>query len=409
MPPAMPPMPAHAHASRGAGAYLVGQSPLLSLENDLWRSPPPKNCCRACRAHPVRPSVGFWPPKSPYMETYMDAASDYLSVTFSEASRLLDTGLQRVKATLEGSEVYKSSQCLPAPLTPDLWNPRTQYLPAPVPPCLPDPLISGPPGPMPPCLPDPLISGTPGPSTSLPQCLPDPLISGTPGPRVSLPLSDTWVFTFNFHAALGASCHQLFLPAFVHMDGVHLVSNLAAAIPPSVALERQSGSELFILELTALTALSHSLYVGLAWYQKVHMGEKMNFYSTGAVGLSSVAFALKVLLSHVVAPDASLSAHLCGVAAGLLHSCCVVPVASFLCQLFGLPVPRLYGAAAVRDSGTFRSGRQTTSSATSELVKWLKDTAIQASLFGAVCGAFLLINRNGGLKNLKLKIKSGNF
>eukprot|EP00798_Chlamydomonas_sp_ICE-L_P021084 gene21084-27967_t len=112
------------------------------------------------------------------------------------------------------------------------------------------------------------------------------------------------------------------------MDGVHLLSNLAKVIPPSVALERQSGSELFILELTALTALSHGLIVGFVWYQKVHMGKSSNFYIAGySFGLTSVAFALKVLLCapcYVLLNDAP-SPELCGVAAGLLHSCFVVP------------------------------------------------------------------------------------
>ena len=53
---------------------------------------------------------------------------------------------------------------------------------------------------------------------------------------------------------------RLFLAALVHMDGTHLASNLAATLPNCVELEQREGSEVFLLELTMLTVLSHGLY-----------------------------------------------------------------------------------------------------------------------------------------------------
>jgi hypothetical protein len=54
--------------------------------------------------------------------------------------------------------------------------------------------------------------------------------------------------------------HRLVTSAFVHVDNTHLISNLAAAVPDCLYLERTQGSVALALDTAGLTLLSHSLY-----------------------------------------------------------------------------------------------------------------------------------------------------
>jgi hypothetical protein len=55
---------------------------------------------------------------------------------------------------------------------------------------------------------------------------------------------------------------RLLVPALVHLDASHLLSNLASAVPNCLALEGDTAasSALFAAELIALTAAAHGTY-----------------------------------------------------------------------------------------------------------------------------------------------------
>jgi hypothetical protein len=55
---------------------------------------------------------------------------------------------------------------------------------------------------------------------------------------------------------------RLVTSALVHIDSTHLISNLAAAVPDCLYLERTQGSAQLALDVAGLTLLSHGLYGG---------------------------------------------------------------------------------------------------------------------------------------------------
>lgn len=182
--------------------------------------------------------------------------------------------------------------------------------------------------------------------------------------------------------------------ALVHLDAAHLLSNLAVLLPEAAALERQEGSGAFAGDVVALTGLSSALFVAWAVLDKELFHRPNTYYAVGAVGLSSLAFALQVVrgesrrgtlvsalglplpaqwgwvaqlaLTHVAAPDASFAGHVCGVLAGIAHVYLLRPALRLLFgppssnsnTAGGAPRPRFYGSGTTSGRPVGRSQSQ---------------------------------------------------
>lgn len=227
--------------------------------------------------------------------------------------------------------------------------------------------------------------------------------------------------------------HRLATSALCHVDLTHLVNNLATALPDCIYLESSLGSAHFALDLGLLTAMSHALYVGAAWLEHRLLGSPANYYSVGAVGLSSVAFALKVVagqrqactvwlfgvplpsnlawlpylaVTHIAVPEASFPAHVCGVLAGVVQAYLVRPL------LWGLglrppPQPLQYEGGAFRGrSRTWGGGSGGSSRAAGFADGWrqpspspwrryARELAIQLGLCAASAAVYYAVSRTG--------------
>ncbi|PNW84429.1 hypothetical protein CHLRE_03g144727v5 [Chlamydomonas reinhardtii] len=215
---------------------------------------------------------------------------------------------------------------------------------------------------------------------------------GLPLPPVTLALTAAAVWRFLNPVMLREWClspycvverrevGRLWRSGLVHLDAPHLLSNLAALIPDCAALERQhqrqhqqagargggggggggvEGALLpaaaFAADVAVLAGLSSGLFVVWAVAERQLLRRPGTYYAVGAVGLSSLAFALQVVrgeargpgarvwllglpvpaahawlaqlaLTHVTAPDASFAGHVAGVLAGVAHVYLVGPV-----------------------------------------------------------------------------------
>ncbi|KAG2439970.1 hypothetical protein HXX76_004089 [Chlamydomonas incerta] len=211
---------------------------------------------------------------------------------------------------------------------------------------------------------------------------------GTPLPPITLALAATAVWRFLNPVMLREWClspycvmerreaGRLWRSAIVHLDAPHLLCNLTALIPDCAALERAhqqahqqaargggGGGVAGVLlpaaavavDVAVLTGLSSGLFVAWAVAERQLLRRPGTYYAVGAVGLSSLAFALQVVrgeargpgarvavlglpvpaahawlvqlaLTHVTAPDASFAGHVAGVLAGVAHVYLVGPV-----------------------------------------------------------------------------------
>ncbi|KAG2495314.1 hypothetical protein HYH03_006586 [Edaphochlamys debaryana] len=233
---------------------------------------------------------------------------------------------------------------------------------------------------------------------------------------------------------------RLWSSTLVHMDVVHLLANLSALLPDAAALERAGGSGAFAADTALLAGLSSGVFVAWAVFAKEVLRRSDPYYAVGAVGLSSLAFAMQVVhgesrrgqrvlllgclplpapyswvpgvvLSHVLAPESSFAGHMAGVAAGVLHSYIVRPVLRSVLRLLrggggggaggAAPRPRFYG------SGT-TSGRPVQGSGGGggggggALRSALKGLAAQVLLMAAVVGAATLASRRGGQRSVPI-------
>ncbi|KAG2454733.1 hypothetical protein HYH02_000570 [Chlamydomonas schloesseri] len=226
---------------------------------------------------------------------------------------------------------------------------------------------------------------------------------GLPLPPVTLALTAAAVWRFLNPVMLREWClspycvverrevGRLWRSALVHLDAPHLLSNLTALIPDCAALERQQhqhqhqqaaaargggggggwggggggleGAVLpaaaFAADVAVLAGLSSGLFVAWAVVERELLHRPGTYYAVGAVGLSSLAFALQVVrgeargpgarvwvlglplpaahawlaqlaLTHVTAPDASFAGHVAGVLAGVAHVYLVGPALRWL-------------------------------------------------------------------------------
>ncbi|EFJ45414.1 hypothetical protein VOLCADRAFT_94253 [Volvox carteri f. nagariensis] len=178
---------------------------------------------------------------------------------------------------------------------------------------------------------------------------------------------------------------RLWTASLTHLDLPHLMSNLASLLPDAAVLERQEGSALFIADVALLSTLSSGLFVGWAVLEKQVLQRTGTYYAVGAVGLSSLAFALQVVadetraggerrclglplpgrfswvlslgFTHLVsAPDTSFAGHMCGVLAGIAHVYLIRPALRTLLRSLGngvsggggaRPRPRFYGGGTL--------------------------------------------------------------
>lgn len=175
---------------------------------------------------------------------------------------------------------------------------------------------------------------------------------------------------------------RLATAAFVHINATHLLANLTAAVPDALFIERSRGGAALLAEVGSATALSHGLYVGAAWFAKRFLNSRDIYYSAGAVGFSSVAFALKVstgaaragqrvgfmglgvpseyawlvslVLTHLEVPEASFVGHMAGVVAGILRAYVLGPLLASL-------VPGGSDSSAARPIGRYNFGSGTVS------------------------------------------------
>ncbi|GIL77110.1 hypothetical protein Vretimale_3209 [Volvox reticuliferus] len=195
---------------------------------------------------------------------------------------------------------------------------------------------------------------------------------------------------------------RLWTACLTHLNAPHLMSNLASLLPDAAALERQEGSGHFAVDVALLSTLSSGLFVGWALFEKEVLHRTTTYYAVGAVGLSSLAFALQVVadetlaggerrclglpvpsrfswvlslgFTHLVsAPDTSFAGHMCGVLAGIAHVYLLRPALRSLLRAIsagggdgggtGSPRPRFYGAGTLSGrpvsggyTGTARAG-----------------------------------------------------
>lgn len=212
--------------------------------------------------------------------------------------------------------------------------------------------------------------------------------------------------------------HRLIIPAFVHLDLTHLLCNLSACLPDCVHLEESSGSVVFAAELAGLTVGSHLYYVLWAWEQKKILNSKQDYYSVGALGFSSVAFAMNVVagerssnrsflvggfyipsryvwalqlaLNQLCAPESSFPGHICGVIAGLTVVYVVDPVLHLLQIRYSNPWADEYNGPGpqTRFYGAGTTGGRvivTDSNARSSRAAWWRNWALSlASQLGMV-------------------------
>ncbi|GFR42104.1 hypothetical protein Agub_g2946 [Astrephomene gubernaculifera] len=231
---------------------------------------------------------------------------------------------------------------------------------------------------------------------------PSPTSASFPLPPVTTTLAAASIWRYFTPALLREVClspycvverrevARLWSACIAHIDAPHLMSNLAAMLPDAAALERASGPAAFAADVGLLAALSSGLFVGWAVFEKEVLERPNTFYAVGAVGLSSLAFALQVMrgearrdspvsllgipvpaqfawvaqlgLTHLVtAPDTSFAGHMCGVLAGIAHTYLIKPA---LRALLGggpasQPQPRFYGSGTTSGrpvSGSSGSG-----------------------------------------------------
>uniref|UniRef100_A0A7S3QXY4 Peptidase S54 rhomboid domain-containing protein n=1 Tax=Dunaliella tertiolecta TaxID=3047 RepID=A0A7S3QXY4_DUNTE len=224
---------------------------------------------------------------------------------------------------------------------------------------------------------------------------------------------------------------RLVTPAVIHMDATHLMCNLATALPDCLELEASGGSIKFGLELVGLTGLSHTIYVAWALASKSAFRRNVEYYSVGAVGLSSVAFALQVVageqkrskvvvmgvmvpsqyvwvfgltLAHLCSPSTSFPGHLSGVLAGLMYNYGIKPVARLVKQVFqgSTALVRRPTATASQRGPRFWGGGTTggrdfepgSAAYPSQRSRWWKSWAInlgsQLGLVALATGVFLM-------------------
>ncbi|GLI59565.1 hypothetical protein VaNZ11_001471 [Volvox africanus] len=220
---------------------------------------------------------------------------------------------------------------------------------------------------------------------------------------------------------------RLWTACLTHLDAPHLMSNLASLLPDAAALERQEGSGPFALDVAVLSTLSSGLFVGWALFEKEVLRRTTTYYAVGAVGLSSLAFALQVVadethaggdrrclglplpsrfswvlslgFTHLVsAPDTSFAGHMCGVLAGIAHVYLLRPALRALLHAIGAggggvregaagQRPRFYGAGTL--SGRPVSGGYTASGGGAGAGHW---RSLRGALYqlGLAAGAVLV-------------------
>ncbi|GLC37438.1 hypothetical protein PLESTB_001585700 [Pleodorina starrii] len=219
--------------------------------------------------------------------------------------------------------------------------------------------------------------------------------SALPLPPVTLALAAASVWRYLHPALLREVClspycvvdrkepGRLWSACLTHLDAPHLMSNLASLLPDAAALERQEGSGPFAADVALLATLSSGLFVGWAVFEKEVLHRPGTYYAVGALGLSSLAFALQVVadetraggggerrclglplpgrfswvvslgFTHLVAaPDTSFAGHMAGVLAGIAHVYLLRPALRALRRACGggnrgpagAPRPRFYGS-----------------------------------------------------------------
>jgi rhomboid domain-containing protein 1 len=228
--------------------------------------------------------------------------------------------------------------------------------------------------------------------------------------------------------------YRLFSSPLLHINATHALSNLAAALPDAIQLERSRGSAAVAFELAGLAALAQGGYVALAWAKKAALRDGADYYSSAAVGFSSIAFALKVvagaeaprgaaasalgfavpsewawvlqlLLTHLAVPSSSFSGHMCGVVAGILRAHVLGPLARALTPSLdrfggggGGGARSRGGRYAYFGSGTTSGrpvsrGRNASGSRWAELRCGLAAAARQLAVAGLASGGFWLMQR----------------
>jgi rhomboid domain-containing protein 1 len=224
--------------------------------------------------------------------------------------------------------------------------------------------------------------------------------------------------------------YRLFSSPLLHVTATHALSNLAAALPDAVQLERSRGSLAFAAELAGLAALSQGAYVCLAWARKAALHNAGDYFSSAAVGFSSIAFALKVIagaearggassalglavpsqwawvlqlgLTHLAVPEASFSGHMCGIIAGILRAYLLGPMVRAVTPSLGSggsgSTRSRGGRYAYFGSGTTSGrpvsrGRNASGSRWAELRSGLAAAVRQLAVAGLASGAFWLLRQ----------------
>ncbi|KAL3141083.1 hypothetical protein ABBQ38_003439 [Trebouxia sp. C0009 RCD-2024] len=171
-------------------------------------------------------------------------------------------------------------------------------------------------------------------------CLPFLKPGGFPSPKFGLCPAVVWE---------QRQWYRLLTTAFLHVDIDHALSNATSLVISANYLEGSLRRSHFVALTASLGLTSHSLYVLLSRLEYRWFGSWRAYFQDSIVGASGLCFALQVVTDHMrggrvtvmgisgldipakfscwatlavtqlLVPKASLTGHLCGIVAGLIH------------------------------------------------------------------------------------------
>jgi len=149
--------------------------------------------------------------------------------------------------------------------------------------------------------------------------------------------------------------HRIILPAFIHVDDIHLYYNMLSFTWKGIQLEPRLGSERFLLLIVYSIFSAHTLFVLIAWsLDALGVEEEVSGMYTCAVGFSAVLFSLKYILNQMTSSDTSNgsipTSRVYGMEVSLKYACWVelvvisliTPNASFIGHLSGILAGMIY-------------------------------------------------------------------